>query len=173
MLCWGFLTRGQWERPRAVFVAFMKENQTNLKFVTNTHHSTNVSGKGDSFAQFILGTTAASPERVSPNDTWENKHNAPLPHIDLLKMSQSERRACFFLTLERQHVQALQAVPAGRWETAALGQTALSTAQHGSRRHDAWRGNLPHLLIQLLNLSLLGSLQGLHLGQMSDTGSKK
>lgn len=78
----------------------------------------------------------------------------------------------FFLTLEWQHVQPLQAVPAGRGETAALGQAALSTGQHSSRRDDACGGNLPHLLIQLLNLSLLGGLQGLHLCQMSDEGQQ-
>lgn len=34
-----------------------------------THHSTNVSGKGDPFTWFILGATAATSKRVSPNDT--------------------------------------------------------------------------------------------------------
>lgn len=34
-----------------------------------THHSTDVSGKGDAFAWFILGATAAASEGVSPNDT--------------------------------------------------------------------------------------------------------
>lgn len=78
----------------------------------------------------------------------------------------------FFLTLEWQHVQPLQAVPTRRGEAAPLGQAALSTGQHSSRRDDAWRGNLPHLLIQLLNLPLLGGLQRLHLRQMSDKRQK-
>lgn len=77
-----------------------------------------------------------------------------------------------FLTLEWQHVQPLQAVPAGQGEAAALGQAALSTGQHSSRRDDACGGDLPHLLIQLLNLSLLGGLQGMHLCQMSDEGQQ-
>lgn len=72
------------------------------------------------------------------------------------------------LTLERQHVQPLQAVPAGRGEAAALGQAALSAGQHSSRRDDACRGNLPHLLVQLLDLSLLGGLQVMYLRQMSE-----
>lgn len=73
----------------------------------------------------------------------------------------------FLLTLDGQDVQPLQAVPAGRGEGAPLGQAPLSAGQHSSRRHDPCRGNLPHLLIQLLDLSLLSGLQGLHLRQMS------
>lgn len=42
-----------------------------MKFVT--HHSTDVSGKGDSFARFVLGAAAAASQGVSPNDTWETK----------------------------------------------------------------------------------------------------
>lgn len=40
----------------------------------STHHSTNVSGEGDTFVRFVLGAAAAASEGVSPNDTWENKH---------------------------------------------------------------------------------------------------
>lgn len=50
-------------------------NHSNRNFVTAvfTHHSTDVSGKGDSFARFILGAAAAASQGVSPNDTWETK----------------------------------------------------------------------------------------------------
>lgn len=34
-----------------------------------THYSINVTDKGDPFAWFILGTTAAASKGVSPNDT--------------------------------------------------------------------------------------------------------
>lgn len=75
---------------------------------------------------------------------------------------------CLRLTLEGQDVQALQAVPAGRRESAALGQAALSAGQNSSGREDGRRRDLPHLLVQLLNLFLLSGLQGLNLGQMSE-----
>ena len=74
------------------------------------------------------------------------------------------------LTLGGQNVQALQAVPAGRGEAAPLGQVALPAGQHGGRTDDARGGHLPHPLIQLLYLSLLGRLQGLHLRQVSEQG---
>lgn len=74
----------------------------------------------------------------------------------------------FLLTLEGQDVQPLQAVPARRRESAALRQAALSTGQDGGRREDTSRRDLPHLLVQLLNLFFLGGLQGLDLGQMSE-----
>lgn len=42
-----------------------------MKFVNAvfTHHSTNVSGKGDAFAWFVLGAAAAASKGASPNDT--------------------------------------------------------------------------------------------------------
>lgn len=42
-----------------------------MKFVNTifTHFSTNVSGKGDPFALFILGAAAAASKGVSPYDT--------------------------------------------------------------------------------------------------------
>lgn len=47
---------------------------TTFVYAALTHHSTDVSGKGDSFVRFILGATAAASQRVSPNDTWTNTH---------------------------------------------------------------------------------------------------
>lgn len=48
-----------------------KGSNINMKFdyAMNTHHSTNVSGKGDPFASFVLGAAAASSKGISPNDT--------------------------------------------------------------------------------------------------------
>lgn len=99
--------------------------------------------------------------------------NIALRHrVNFPKEKRIGRRVLPFLTLDWQHVQPLQAVSAGRWEAVPLGQAALSTAQHSSRRDDAGGGNLPHPLVQLLDLPLLGGLQGLHLCQVSDEGQK-
>lgn len=109
-----------------------------------SHHSTNVGDKGDAFAGLLLGAAAAAPDGVPPDDA-----------------------------LDWQHVQALQAVPAGRGEAASFGQAPLPAGEHSGGGHDAQRGDLPHLLIQLLNLSLLGGLQGLYLPQVSDGGGAR
>lgn len=76
VLGWVFITRqtrgeNTWSEDKAFFVC----NTNNMTFVIAvlTHHSTDVSGKGDSFARFILGAAAAASQGVSPNDTWENK----------------------------------------------------------------------------------------------------
>jgi len=135
-----------------------------------THHS-HVGGEGHAFVGFILGAAAAAAsEGVSPNDTWGN-NRIKTKHFDRrgrhIRGGKCETHS---LALEWQHVQALQAVPAGRRVASLLGQAALAAGEHGGGRHDARRGNLPHLLVQLLDLSLLGGLQGLHLRQMSDEG---
>ena len=96
---------------------------------------------------------------------WGNSSrliNSPYP-----LWCKKKKRICF-VTLEWQYVQALQTVPARWGETVPFGQAALSTGQHSSRRDDPWGGNLAHLLVQLLNLSLLGGLQSLNLSHVSD-----